>query len=122
MVPAPVKRKLARPIDRAISDYSGEAGWVERRAGRTMDEFLDRWGAWLLSMSVAVTVLAVVAGYLITTIRGKSAVRRYSASDLLTNFLELNAKGELSDDEFRCIKTMLAERLRNELKETDETG
>ena len=41
---------------------------------------------------------------------------------MLTKFRDLHSKGELSDEEFRTIKTKLADQLRAELKDTDETG
>ena len=45
-----------------------------------------------------------------------------SASNVLTNFHEMHGKGDLSDEEFRTIKTQLADRLRDELKDSDERG
>jgi uncharacterized membrane protein len=44
------------------------------------------------------------------------------ASDLLTNFRESHSRGELSDEEFRTIKTLLKTRLEDELKDTSDTG
>jgi hypothetical protein len=38
-----------------------------------------------------------------------------SASDLMSNFRELRAEGELSEQEFRTIKTLLADELQKEL-------
>jgi hypothetical protein len=39
----------------------------------------------------------------------------------MTNFRELHAQGELSDEEYRTIKAVLAERFEQELNSTDET-
>ena len=45
-----------------------------------------------------------------------------TASELMSKFRELHSRGELSDAEFRTIKTTLAARLQEELKDNGETG
>jgi len=44
------------------------------------------------------------------------------SSDLLSNFREMHAKGALSDEEFRRIKTKLGGELQQELSDSDKTG
>jgi hypothetical protein len=41
---------------------------------------------------------------------------------LLTKFRDLHARGGLSDDEYRTIKTKLATQLQTELTRSDETS
>ncbi len=72
--------------------------------------------------------LAVLAGlvalgaYLIGKIRTEPVQKEPTASELLSKFRESHSKGELSDAEFRTIKTSLAARLQNELRDNGETG
>lgn len=76
-----------------------------------------------LVVGLAVLAAGVAAAvYVIGKIRPRSAQQELATSELLTNFRELHARGELSDAEFRTIKTSLAARLQAELKENDETG
>jgi uncharacterized membrane protein len=67
-------------------------------------------------------VLIAVAVYVVGKFRPESAQSEPDANDLIANFRELHSQGELSDAEFRTIKTTLAGRLQEELKDSDETG
>jgi hypothetical protein len=67
-------------------------------------------------------VLIAVAVYVIGKIRAEPAQSEPDASDLISKFRDLHSRGELTDAEFRTIKTTLAERLQEELKDSDETG
>ena len=78
-------------------------------------ESLVIWGA-VCASGVAVAV------YVIGKVRALSAQQEPSASDLISNFRESHSKGELTDEEFREIKTNLAARLQDELKDNGETG
>ena len=74
---------------------------------------------------VLCTILALmiaVAVYLLGRFRGRADEDQPAASDLLTNFRDLHKRGGLSDEEFRTIKTLLARRLQDELKDTSEKG
>lgn len=53
--------------------------------------------------------------------RGDAANDQLDASDLLTKFREVHARGGLSDDEYRTIKTKLASELQAELNNNDKT-
>ena len=63
-----------------------------------------------------------VAAYVIGKIRAEPAQQEPDASELMSKFRELHSKGELSDAEFRTIKTTLAARLQEELKGNGEKG
>jgi uncharacterized membrane protein len=52
--------------------------------------------------------------------RGDSADDQLSASELLTKFRELHARGSLSEDEYRTIKTKLAGQLDARLNDNDK--
>ncbi len=47
--------------------------------------------------------------------RDRAAKDSSDTSEMMTNFRELHAEGGLSDEEFRTIKTKLADELRTEL-------
>jgi len=70
----------------------------------------------ILAGSVAVTA------YVVSKLRGDPVQHEPKASELMSKFRELHSRGELSDAEFRTIKTALAKQLQNELKDTGETG
>jgi len=80
------------------------------------------WSEWLvLGVAVAVALVAV-ASYVIAKIRAEPAKKEHQASEWLSKYSELHSKGGLSDEEFRTIKTKLAERLQDELKDNGDNG
>jgi uncharacterized membrane protein len=85
-----------------------------------MAEFL---GSPLAGVVILLALLAaLIAGgvYVIGRVRAGLGDKAAPTSEWLTNFKELHAQGELSDEEYRTIKAMLAERLQQELNESDE--
>ena len=84
-------------------------------------------GDFLTSPAVNIVVLvaltaALVAGaiYVIGRVRAGWKSHEPSTSRWITNFRELHAKGELSDEEYRTIRSVLAEHFEEELNSTDE--
>jgi uncharacterized membrane protein len=77
--------------------------------------------AWVLGLAI-VAALVAVAVYVAGRIRAKAAQQEPTASDLLSKCRELHARGELSDAEFRTIKTTVAPRLQEELKGDGNKG
>jgi uncharacterized membrane protein len=65
----------------------------------------------------ALLALAVAA---LRRFRGDAADDRPTANELLTKFRELHARGGLSDDEYRTIKTKLATQLQTEITHSDQ--
>ncbi len=61
-------------------------------------------------------VLIAVGCYFIGKLRATVRETGPTPSDFMTNFRELHARGELSDEEFRTIKAKLATSLREQLK------
>jgi len=78
-------------------------------------EKLILWGA-LLAVLVATLV------YVIGKLRAEPVQQEPKASELLSNFRELHSRGELSDEEFRTIKSTLAAQFQEELKGDGEKG
>ena len=72
-------------------------------------------------LSIAVlAVLVTIACYVIAKIRPKPAKKERRASQWLSKFRESYSRGELTDEEFRTVKTMLASQLQDEL--SDKSG
>jgi hypothetical protein len=70
----------------------------------------------------AMGVLAALGIWIMSRFRGGKGRDRPVASELLSKFRDLHEQGELSDQEFRNIKTLLAEKLQQELKDNAEKG
>ena len=87
-----------------------------------MSPFLQTPGAQAVLWSAALSGLLVIGFFLIGKVRSMRRERPASASELMTNFRDLHLKGQLSDEEFRTIKGMLAERLQRELMRNGEEG
>ena len=83
--------------------------------------FKDPLAEVVLWAALAATAVAV-AIYVIGRIRAEPSQQEPTASELISKFRELHSRGELSDAEFRTIKTTLAVRLDEELKDNGETG
>jgi uncharacterized membrane protein len=77
---------------------------------------------WALLWCAVLALLTASAIYLLGRFRGNADEEQPTASGLLTNFRELHERGGLSDEEYRTIKTLLSERLQEELKDTSDKG
>lgn len=76
-----------------------------------------------LALGLVVLVLLILLGALvIRKTRAALLQKEPKASELMSKFQEWHEQGGLSDAEFRTIKTTLAERLQEELKDEDETA
>ena len=74
-----------------------------------------------LVLWIAATAALVAVGvYIVGRVRAGLREDDAPSSDLLTNFRELHALGELSDEEYRTIKAMLSARLQEEIKDSGE--
>lgn len=74
---------------------------------------------------VSCTILAAMiaaAVYALGKFRGGAEEEQLGASELLSKFREVHSEGGLSDEEFRTIKTLLADRLQRELKNSGQKG
>ncbi len=76
-----------------------------------------------LAVSLAVlAVFTVIAVYAIVKVRSKAGEKDPTGIELLSKFRDVHAQGGLSDAEFRTIKTRLAGRLVDGLKDKEERG
>ena len=87
-----------------------------------MGDFFEGWAATFVIWIAICAALTVVAIYVIGRIRGVPAQQEPSTHEMIAKLRDLHSQGELSDAEFREIKTKLAVRLQNELKDNGETG
>jgi hypothetical protein len=78
------------------------------------------WSGWLIPALVILAVLLAVAAYIIAKIRAEPAKKELEASEWLSKYSDLHSKGGLSDEEFRTIKTKLAEQLQDELNDNGD--
>jgi hypothetical protein len=78
--------------------------------------------AWVLVWCAVLALLIALAVYLLGRFRGNADEDQPPASDLLTKFREMHTHGGLSDEEFRTIKTLLAQRLQDELRSRNKSG
>ena len=87
-----------------------------------IEELFEGRAAELVIWATVCAVGVAVAIYVIGKVRALAAQHEPTPSDLMSNFRDLHSRGELSDAEFREIKTNLAARLQEELKDNGETG
>jgi uncharacterized membrane protein len=87
-----------------------------------MSEFIQDPIVQLVIWLTVFSALVAVAVYVVTRIRAEAVQNEPVASDLLSKFRELRGQGDLSEEEFRTIKTTLAEQLQEELKDNEGKG
>lgn len=85
-----------------------------------IDGIFDLPGATIVSNMAALAVLFAVGFYLIGKLRGRYRESEQGSSLLLDKFRDLHSEGQLSDEEYRNIKSKLAAKLRDELKATEK--
>jgi len=87
-----------------------------------MLEFLSSSLSRAIILFTAMAGLISLGAYIVANWRGAINQDTVGPSELLTNFRELHAKGELSDEEFRTIRSKLGSELQQELRDSDKTG
>jgi hypothetical protein len=76
-----------------------------------------------LALGLGVLLLLIAAGgCLLRRLRGRAGDDRKPASDVLTKFREMESRGDLSDAEYRTIRTVLARPFPDESNRDDEKG
>lgn len=90
--------------------------------GQFMERLLQSGAEQLVVSLTLLAILIAVAGYVIGKIRPKPLQKEQNANEWLAKCRELHSQGELSDEEFRTIKTTLLPRLQDELNDNGETG
>ena len=76
----------------------------------------------LLLLLAVLSALVAASILMVGKLRDGAGDDKLKASDLMTNFRELHARGVLSDEEFRTIKAKLSAQLQSELKDTEGPG
>ncbi len=87
-----------------------------------MAEFLQSPAAHAIILFAVLAALIAVGIYVILRVRQSMRETGPTASELISNFREMHAQGKLDDEEFREIKSMLSQRLKQELNGNDQAG
>jgi uncharacterized membrane protein len=89
-----------------------------------MQEFLSTPLAKAVISVAILLVMLAVGYYLVRRFRDRIDDDRQTTSDLLTNFREMHHEGDISEAEFRTIKTVLGQKLQEEMeiKDTENEG
>jgi uncharacterized membrane protein len=66
--------------------------------------------------------LVIVGMVIVQRFRGGSAGKGIGANELITNFQEMRSRGDITDADYRRIKSVLGAQLHSELKDDKETG
>jgi uncharacterized membrane protein len=88
-----------------------------------MAEFLRSAEAQVVIWLSVFAVLMAIGGYIVSRVRGQirgGASDSPRASELMSHFRELHSRGQLSDEEFRSIKTRLSAQLNQESHRPEE--
>jgi uncharacterized membrane protein len=101
-------------VQEGLPVWAAAEGWLER--------FLKASGGWYIFWMAVLAAVLAVAYYVIMKIRSEPEKKEPQASQWLSKYREMHSRGELSDEEFRTIKTKLAEQLQDELNDNGETG
>lgn len=76
---------------------------------------------WVIALTVAIAVMAIGV-YWLGKYWGRGDEDQRGPANELTKFREMHERGELSDAEFRTIKTQLAGQMQAKVSDSDETG
>lgn len=85
-----------------------------------LNDLLENDTARLILNGALLAILGVVGFYLVGRFRHGFRESEQGSSHLLDNFRELHTRGQLSDEEYRNIKSKLAARLREEVRESEQ--
>lgn len=75
---------------------------------------------WIVVYGAAAIILTIVGFYVIGKFRHGFRQSEQQSSQLLDNFRELHTRGQLSDEEYRNIKSKLAAKIRDEVREAEQ--
>ncbi len=87
-----------------------------------MEKLIEGMAEELVIWAAILATLVAVAFYVIGRLRSPPSQQEPTANELLSKLREMHLRGELSDQEFRTIKTTLAAPLQEELKDNGEKG
>ena len=84
-----------------------------------MREFLSTTTAQAVIWGSVLLILLIAGAYIVKFFRDRDVKSQVSASELLSRFRELQDQGDLSQAEFRHIKSALGPRLHAETRSKD---
>ena len=87
-----------------------------------MSEFLHTTTAQVIISLAVLAVFVVVGVYIVLRFRGFSDGDKQSAHETYTNFREMHDQGDISEAEFRQLKTVLGKQMEDELDSKDDKG
>jgi uncharacterized membrane protein len=79
------------------------------------------WGE-LVFWIALLALLTSAAVFLVMRIRANTVQQEPAESEMMSKFRELHSKGELTDAEYRTIKTTLVAKLQEQIKDNGNTG
>lgn len=82
-----------------------------------MTDFLHSSLAQAILMLAVLAVLVMIGYYIVRRFRDRADENQLTAHDALTNFREMRQRGDISEAEYRTIKTVLATKLQDELSD-----
>ncbi|MBW8883737.1 MAG: hypothetical protein JF612_02945 [Planctomycetia bacterium] len=76
-----------------------------------------------LALGVGMLIALVVAGgVIVQRFRGGAADKALDANELFANFEEMHSRGDITDADYRKIKSVLGAKLHSELKDDKDKG
>ena len=99
-------------------DLHASDGLSNSRSG--MQEFLTTPAARTVLWVAVLLIMMAVGFYVVRRFRDRIDDDRLTPSDLLTNFREMQHGGDISEKEFRTIKTVLGQELHAEMNDGEE--
>lgn len=87
-----------------------------------MSEFLHTPTAQVILSLAVLAVFVVIGVYVVLRFRGFSDEDEQTAHKTYANFREMYEQGDISDAEFRKLKTALGKQMEEELSNTDDKG
>ena len=90
--------------------------------GGSLERFWETGPERLVLWLAVLAIMVAVAIYVIGKIRPKTVQKEHEVDQWLSKCRELHSQGELSDEEFRTIKTNLASQTQRELNDNGEEG
>ena len=87
-----------------------------------MEQLFDAGLGALVVWLAVLAALVAVAIYVIGRVRAKTLQQEPPAGELPSKFRELHSRGELSDAEFRTIKTTLTAQLQDQFQDRSGTA
>ena len=85
-------------------------------------DFLQTPTGKVVIMLSLLAILVIVSVYVVLKFRGRIGDDQANAQDMMTNFREMHDQGEISDAEFRKLKTVLGDKMQEELNDTADKG